>query len=320
MNHQLSQETLTGIVELVIHHDEKNDWGVLRVRVPEESEPVRLVGTITGIDVDKSIQAEGSWGQHSEHGRQFKASKITVVMPTSQDGKEMLAGIVELVIHHDEKNDWGVLRVRAPEESEPVRLVGTITGIDVDKSIQAEGSWGQHPEHGRQFKASKITVVMPTSQDGKEMLAGIVELVIHHDEKNDWGVLRVRVPEESEPVRLVGTITGIDVDKSIQAEGSWGQHSEHGRQFKASKITVVMPTSQDGKEMLAGIVELVIHHDEKNDWGVLRVRVPGESEPVRLVGTITGIDVDKSIQAEGSWGQHPEHGRQFKASRITLVM
>ena len=82
------QETLTGIVWSVIFHSLETGFCALSVRVPGESEPVRLVGTTPNIDCGESIQAEGSWVRHAEHGRQFKASAITVAMPTSRDGME----------------------------------------------------------------------------------------------------------------------------------------------------------------------------------------------------------------------------------------
>ena len=166
---------------------------------------------------------------------------------------EMLTGIVERVVFYNSENAWGVLNVRVPGESEPVRLVGTTTGIDPGMSIQAEGSWGEHPKYGRQFAVSGITISMPASLDAgsqipKETLTGTVERVIFHNPKNEWWVLSVRVPEEPEPIKLVGTATGIDPGMSIQAEGSWGEHSKHGRQFEASGITISMPTSLNGMD------------------------------------------------------------------------
>ena len=91
------QEILTGTVRSVIFHSRETGFCVLSVSMPGESEPVRLVGATTGIDPGESIRAEGSWVRHAEHGRQFKASGITIAMPTSRNGMEsyLASGAVE---------------------------------------------------------------------------------------------------------------------------------------------------------------------------------------------------------------------------------
>ena len=325
---QIPKETVAGTVEFVICYDPENEWGVFNVRVPGEPELIKLVGTTTGIDPGVSIQAEGHWGEHSRYGRQFEASKITI-------SRETLVGTVEDVICYDSENEWGVFTVRVPGESELVKLVGTTTGIDSGMSIQAEGGWVEHSKYGWQFQGRGISNSMPTSLDTsdqilRETLVGTVEHVICYDPGNEWGVFKMRVPGESEPVKLVGTTISIDLGVSIQAEGSWGEHSKYGRQFEASSITISMPTSlgagdQISRETLVGTVEQVIFYDPENEWGVFSVRVLGESEPVKLVGTTIGIDpgasiLGGSIQAEGSWVEHSKHGWQLQGSGITVAM
>ena len=80
------QETLSGIVlRRIFPLSRESGFCVLSVRVPGESEPVKLVGTTTGMDHGDSIQAEGSWVWHEEYGRQFEASKIISVVLTNLD-------------------------------------------------------------------------------------------------------------------------------------------------------------------------------------------------------------------------------------------
>ena len=84
---------------------------------------------------------------------------------------EKLSGEVVRVLFCNQENQYCVLHVLTPERKN-VTVCGTAIGVDAGEYIQAVGSWVEHPEYGRQFKADTIAPVLPESAVGlKRFLA-----------------------------------------------------------------------------------------------------------------------------------------------------
>ncbi len=72
---------------------------------------------------------------------------------------ETIKGFVERIIFQNEENGYTVLELSG-EEGENV-LVGMMKGVTQGESIQAEGSFTEHPVYGSQFKVSAFKTIMP---------------------------------------------------------------------------------------------------------------------------------------------------------------
>ncbi len=69
-------------------------------------------------------------------------------------------------------------------------------------------------------------------------------------------------------------------------------------------------------DTLSGVVERITFHNEDNGYVVLRVAVPGQREPVTVIGTLSSVVSGEYIEAAGEWVNDRNHGRQFKASEL----
>jgi exodeoxyribonuclease V alpha subunit len=77
-------------------------------------------------------------------------------------------------------------------------------------------------------------------------LAGLVERVTFHSAESGFCVLRVKVRGHRDLVTVLGSAAEVHPGESIQASGEWQQHRDHGRQFRASFLQVVPPSSIEG--------------------------------------------------------------------------
>ncbi len=63
---------------------------------------------------------------------------------------------------------------------------------------------------------------------------------------------------------------------------------------------------------LQGQIERVTFTNAENGYTVARVRIPGDADPVTVVGTIVDPAPGSILTMRGEWTKHPQFGRQFK--------
>src|SRR5579884_638157 len=78
-------------------------------------------------------------------------------------------------------------------------------------------------------------------------------------------------------------------------------------------MTVSPASAEPAREVLAGLVERVTFHNEKNGFCVLRMTAHGRRDLVTVVGHAATIAAGKAITASGLWVNDRTHGLQFKA-------
>ncbi|GAB4214895.1 MAG: ATP-dependent RecD-like DNA helicase [Roseiflexaceae bacterium] len=71
---------------------------------------------------------------------------------------------------------------------------------------------------------------------------------------------------------------------------------------------------------LEGILERITYHSEVDGYTVARVQPRGKTYLVTIVGRLIGAQVGESLELEGRWVDHPEHGRQFEVERYRTVL
>ena len=69
-------------------------------------------------------------------------------------------------------------------------------------------------------------------------------------------------------------------------------------------------------DTVTGIIERVTFHNPENGFAVLRVQVPGQSDPLTVVGELPRVVVGEHLEATGTWRDDPEHGRQLHAQTM----
>lgn len=71
---------------------------------------------------------------------------------------------------------------------------------------------------------------------------------------------------------------------------------------------------------LQGQIERVTFLSDESGYGVIRVRVPGRTDLVTVVGPLMAVTPGEILRMEGEWSQHPRYGEQFRVSRFTTMV
>lgn len=86
-----------------------------------------------------------------------------------------LQAIMEETIFRNEENGYTVLQAHAGRES--VTVVGILPMLSAGEQVTFEGEWTNHPQYGKQFKATSCHVEKPTTRLGIErfLASGLVK-------------------------------------------------------------------------------------------------------------------------------------------------
>jgi exodeoxyribonuclease V alpha subunit len=192
----VTEGTLEGSVERVTYHNDGNGYSVLKIKKDGEREPVTLVGFTSAISAGEFIRAEGSWTQHKEFGKQFKAESIKTVEPTSLIGIQKYLGS-------------GMVKGIGPHFAE--KLVKTF-GAKVFEVID------QHPERLKKVRGLGVGRIARLSQAWKEQRA-VREIMVFLQANGVSTSKSVRIYKtygeaaiekvKANPYRLADDISGI---------------------------------------------------------------------------------------------------------------
>ena len=76
-----------------------------------------------------------------------------------------LGGMVEHVVFHSAESGFCVLRVRVESLGDAATVVGKCPSVSPGERVRAEGEWTTNPSYGKQFSASTLTIIPPSSLD-----------------------------------------------------------------------------------------------------------------------------------------------------------
>ena len=82
-----------------------------------------------------------------------------------------LSGVVRVIVYYNDTNGYTIAKIRAnhPNESQAgsvFTLTATVPGIQVNETYEFSGEWVEHPQYGKQFKATSATLIQDDSRDG----------------------------------------------------------------------------------------------------------------------------------------------------------
>jgi exodeoxyribonuclease V alpha subunit len=144
------------------------------------------------------------------------------------DIQEKIRGIVERVTYHNEASGWTVLRVS------PFAGYGAVETVIVHQmrvfagaTMEFVGSWMQHPQFGRQFKAKYASELRPATAGalekylGSGMIKGVgpktAKQIVRH-----FGERTLAVFEES--IEQLTEVPGIATKKLAMITAAWVEH------------------------------------------------------------------------------------------------
>lgn len=130
-------------------------------------------------------------------------------------------------LRHVGADFWGIATVETASDG-AVAVTGKLIGIELGDSVDASGTWSEHPKFGRQMKAKEIVVTVPASSAGivAWMMARIPGLGRARATEcvTLFGVERVWAVIENEPDRLC-EIKGITPDRRDVIVAAYRQYS-----------------------------------------------------------------------------------------------
>ena len=131
---------------------------------------------------------------------------------------ECVTGYIDHIIFRNEDNGYTVMVLKGVKDEDELTCVGTFPVITQGASIEAEGSFIQHPVYGKQFQAVRLTEKMPEDAMAMERYLGSGAIVRH------FGSDTLRIVEE-EPERLA-EIKGISEKKAHEIAIQIAEKSE----------------------------------------------------------------------------------------------
>jgi exodeoxyribonuclease V alpha subunit len=137
-----------------------------------------------------------------------------------------------------------------------------------------------------------------------EKLSGIIERVTFHNPENGFCVLKLLVKQKVQAITVVGNLIVANAGESIEVEGHWVWDSQHGRQFTASHIRLLLPTHVVGieKYLGSGMIKGIGPHFAKKlvaAFGENTLTVI-EQTPEKLL-TLSGIGRKRQQQLLSGW-------------------
>lgn len=142
---------------------------------------------------------------------------------------ECVTGYIDHIIFRNEDNGYTVMVLKGVKDEDELTCVGTFPVITQGASIEAEGSFIQHPVYGKQFQAVRLTEKMPEDAMAMERYLGsgaikgigaaLAGRIVRH-----FGSDTLRIVEE-EPERLA-EIKGISGKKAHEIAIQIAEKSE----------------------------------------------------------------------------------------------
>ena len=142
---------------------------------------------------------------------------------------ECVTGYIDHIIFRNEDNGYTVMVLKGVKDEDELTCVGTVPVITQGASIEAEGSFIQHPVYGKQFQAVRLTEKMPEDAMAMERYLGsgaikgigaaLAGRIVRH-----FGSDTLRIVEE-EPERLA-EIKGISEKKAHEIAIQIAEKSE----------------------------------------------------------------------------------------------
>lgn len=70
-------------------------------------------------------------------------------------------------------------------------------------------------------------------------------------------------------------------------------------------------------EYLDGTIERITFSNEQNGFGVIKVRVKGDSDLITAVGTLPSVNIGATVCLKGEWKNNSKYGKQFNVYEYT---
>ncbi|MDH4466596.1 MAG: AAA family ATPase [Bacteriovoracaceae bacterium] len=142
--------------------------------------------------------------------------------------ESLFSGVVERITFHNPENGWSVIRVSAMHD--PKNIVTVVlhqAEVFAGASMDFYGEWADHPQHGRQFKASKVIEKMPSTNLALEKYLGsglikgvgpvIANRIVKQFKEKTLDIFEHKIQD-------LKKVKGISPKKLVAIKESWEKH------------------------------------------------------------------------------------------------
>ncbi|MDF1825092.1 MAG: ATP-dependent RecD-like DNA helicase [Verrucomicrobiales bacterium] len=208
-------------------------------------------------------------------------------------------GTVHSIVFHNEENGYTIMQVATGTEG-ILTVLGSIPAVVEGELIKAFGNWKKDRKFGRQFEASRIEAVAPTSIAGIErfLASGLIDGVGKAYAKRivgKFGTDTFRIIEE-ESQRLQ-EVPGIGKGRRLTIKNSWK------RQKSVRDIMIFL---HEHGLSTARALRLYKTYGEET-VGILR------ADPYRLAREITGVGFKTADEIAQKMGQAVDSPKRLEA-------
>lgn len=220
--------------------------------------------------------------------------------------EEHLSGTVDRVVFHNPESGFAILRVQTAGTPGLVTVAANSPRVVAGEFLEAVGRWADDPEFGKQFNASSIRLLPPSTIDGieKYLGSGLVKGIGKHYAKKIvavFGAQTLHVIDES-PTYLK-EIRGIGAKRIQKIRESWVQ------QKAVREIMVFLQSHGVG----TGQASRIYRTYGDRALGIVR------ENPYRLADDVWGIGFQTADQLALKMGYDPQAIPRAEAA-IRLVL
>ena len=149
-------------------------------------------------------------------------------MPPLLKNDQTISGVLERIIYFNEENAYCVAEVQVPDSKQPVTILGALPGVQCGETLQLNGEWTRHPQHGDQFKVAQFKSQLPASVHGirKYLGSGLIHGIGKSYAKKivgHFGADTLKVI--SEDSGRLHEIPGIGKQRAKSIKAAWDEQS-----------------------------------------------------------------------------------------------
>ena len=149
-------------------------------------------------------------------------------MPPLTKNDQTISGVLERIIYFNEENAYCVAEVQVPDSKQPVTILGALPGVQCGETLQLNGEWTRHPQHGDQFKVAQFKSQLPASVHGirKYLGSGLIHGIGKSYAKKivgHFGADTLKVINEDSG--RLHEIPGIGKQRAKSIKAAWGEQS-----------------------------------------------------------------------------------------------
>ncbi|MEM7601372.1 MAG: ATP-dependent RecD-like DNA helicase, partial [Verrucomicrobiota bacterium] len=243
-----------GTVHSIVFHNEENGYTIMQVATEKEGH-LTVLGNIPAVVEGEQVRASGQWRKDRKFGRQFEASRIQAVAPTTTDGIQrfLASGLIDGVGKAYAKrivDQFGEDTFRIIEE-ESQRLQ-EVSGIGKGRRLTIKNSWK---------KQKSVRDIMIFLHEHGLSTARALRLFKTYGQET-VGILR------ADPYRLARSISGVGFKTADDIAQKMGQAVDSPKRLEAGIQYVLEQAEQQGhcalpkKELIDRSVETLTSPEE----------------------------------------------------------